>query len=321
MNKILSKINFKDKKVYIPLIVIAILILILCMFGIAKLVNILSSKENKYTASTVQEVEFIDKLGTDSNRKSITLKSSNTNSKCYNDICVTNVKVLCYDNRGVVEFTVTNNSSSKKDGGYLKLTIGSYSAVIWHDEVDSGSSVDGFHSYEGYDLKSSSTYSVSGLDDDDKSTIVSFTYYENILPRVYYTLDYEGNRIYHIGDEDIKAVPCMDYFKIPVVSQCDSKDDKVVKEEDPNDAEKTIEKRYDCNNKLIDDNRNLLDENGNIIYETETDDNGNVTFKQKLDETAIYISIDPNSKNEDSDEGGPLPMCSEYDDVKLTIVG
>lgn len=205
MSKINIKFDFKDKRVYIPCIIIGILLLFLILFGVSNLVSNISGKE-KFT-SNVKSAEFKDELGEDSSRKSVVVKA-NTNEKCNSkNICVESVNILCYNDRGVIEFKVVNNSSSNSDGGYLNLKIGNnYNAVIWYDAVESGKSVEGFHSYDGYDLRNASknSYSVSDLSDNDKSSIVSFIYYDCISPREYYPINYEGKRIYNDGDADYK---------------------------------------------------------------------------------------------------------------------
>lgn len=184
MDKINFKEKLKDKKVYIPLIIIGILIVILILFLVGNVVSkITASKEKKYVSSA-QEVSFVDELGTDANRKEVTV-SANNGDKCVDSICVTSIKILCYDDRGVINFTVKNNSSSTSNGDFLRIVIGegdnAYSAVIWYDKVEPGQTVDGFHSYFGYDLRGfgSSKYKVEELSDEDITSLSKFKYTED----------------------------------------------------------------------------------------------------------------------------------------------
>lgn len=236
MNKIMSKINFKDKKVYIPLIIVSILLVILLLFGVSNLVSLLSNNKKYKEANGI---DFIDKLGEDENRKSfsvnvneVKIDSEDENSETIKEdctsknICISDVDVLCYEDRGVIEFTVVNKSSSDSNGGFLNLKIGGYTAVIWYDAVKAGASVKGFHSYDEYDFKSlideetkefKEKYSVDDLGDDEKSSLTHFGYYDcgNGKPRSYYLLDYEGNRIYSANDDDVKYVNCRNIVNNP----------------------------------------------------------------------------------------------------------
>ena len=282
MKKTNFNLNIKDKKVYIPLIIILVILLFI-FFG--NFINKLSNNK-KYTSSA-NEVEFIDKLSDDIERKNLSIEAEIDENNPDNSldctskkICVRDVKILCYKDRGVIEYTVFNNSSDNLNGGYLKLSIGDYNAVIWHDVVKSGASVSGFNAYNGFDLTDAEKYSISDIGDEEKSSIASFTYYSCQTPRVYYPLNYEGERIYRIGDDDVEKVWCRN----------------------------KVEKKDDA---------------GNITYEDET---ANVyLFRNPC---AISDSNDDNQTetSEESDPDTPptmveLPYCSEYDDVKLTIVG
>ena len=208
-----EKIDIKDKKVYIPLIIIVIIALFCLLFGISNLVSKLSSDKEKVFVSSANEVDFSDELSEDPNRKEVVVSASTDKDKsnCVNNICVTNVDVSCYSDRGVINFTVVNNNSSAVTSGYLKLYVGDYSALIWYSALNGKGTYNGFHAYEGYDLRSvdSKYYYVSELDDADITSITSFTYYSCLANRNYYELDYDGERVLNSGDEDVVSTACI----------------------------------------------------------------------------------------------------------------
>lgn len=252
MNKIKKIVNFKDKKIIIPLSIVGVILIIIILFGISNIVSKLS-KEKKYV-SEATEVEFKDSLNTDENRKSynvdvnvlenctcISKDECDASKKCSLDkdfcedendrkyctsptimdcnsdnICITKLNILAYDNRGIIDFTVKNNSSSRLNGGYIKISISSYTAVLWYDAVDVGATVNGFHSYSGYNFvddfsqKNKPKYSVTDLEDEDKSVLTSFISYSCESPTAYYPVDYEGNRIYSKDDFDVEKIKCLE---------------------------------------------------------------------------------------------------------------
>lgn len=208
-----NKINFKDRKVYIPLIIIVIIALICILFGISSLVSKLSSNKEKVFVSSANEVDFSEELSADSDRKEVEVTASTDKDKsnCVNNICVTSVDVSCYSDRGVINFTVVNNNSSAVTSGYLKLYVGDYSAIIWYDELTGKGTYNGFHAYEGYDLinTDSKNYYVSELNDADRTSITSFIYYSCLANRNYYELDYDGERVLDSNDEDVVTKACI----------------------------------------------------------------------------------------------------------------
>ena len=138
----------KGKKILIIIILIAIVVL---LFVIA--INVLGSRQNS---------------------NSDYVKVTNNGLKkeqCINDICISNVYIICTKIGGTIHFTVKNNSKKTKSG-YLKINFDDYNTFIVYSKVEPGKTKNGFTTYHNHDLTKTNDYSISELTNDDLSRIV-----------------------------------------------------------------------------------------------------------------------------------------------------
>lgn len=154
----------KSKKKNAIIVVIIILVVLLIIGLIVKW----------YTSRVVEDPNFegvtiLPGIPNDPNRSTISnwkLKKE----QCIDDICVKNVKITCYDDRGNITYVVTNKGKEKASG-YLKLVFENYSAIIVYKDIEPGKSSDGFTGYSGYDLRKVNNYKLEKLKNNDYAII------------------------------------------------------------------------------------------------------------------------------------------------------
>ena len=84
-------------------------------------------------------------IATDSSRQVI--NSDTLNNQCVGDICLKEVKITCYSNKGLVEYQLENNGSTSASG-YVKLVLGTYDAIVFYNNIGAGATQTGYYGYD-----------------------------------------------------------------------------------------------------------------------------------------------------------------------------
>ena len=159
MNK---KVNNKKMYLWICLIIMILIIVIVVLFAISN--N--TPKANK----NPDAVSIIPGVPDDPNRITVTNKNMKK-EQCVNDICIKDVVVTCYPDRGSIKYKITNKGKSEVSG-YLKMVFDNYTGYIVYNNLGGGKTEDGYIGYSGYDLRKIKEYQLRKLSNSEYSVIV-----------------------------------------------------------------------------------------------------------------------------------------------------
>ena len=153
----------KNKKyILIGLIVLLIIIGLVFIFGKK---NIREAKDNdsnvyKFAKSTDNGVE-VAHYSTDS------MKSEH----CLDGVCVSGVEFYYVDDRGKIDYTITNKNSSKVSG-YLKADFGFTSITIPYNDLEPNKTYEKSSYYDNVRFDFVDDYKLLALTDQEKSKII-----------------------------------------------------------------------------------------------------------------------------------------------------
>ena len=151
----------KNKKwiLFIILIVLFIVLIILAFFN-----------HGKKESDDEGKIKILSGVYNDPDCVTITNQSLKK-EQCINDLCVRNVVLNSYPNKGSITYKITNKSN-KELSGYLKLVFDSYTAYIVYDKLGAGKTEDGYVGYSGFDLRNEKEYKLQKLTDSEYSAII-----------------------------------------------------------------------------------------------------------------------------------------------------
>ena len=129
------------------------------------------SSKKKSIEDYPERVYILTDVPDDPNRVVVSNKNLNK-EQCVGNICIRNLKITCYEDRGNITYTIRNRGG-KKASGYLKLVFDNYTGYVIYDNLKSGKSVEGMTGYSGYDLRKIKTYKLEGLTDSDYYVFVN----------------------------------------------------------------------------------------------------------------------------------------------------
>ncbi len=167
-----KKINELDRKVLI-FVFSAILLLLLLLI----VINTIHNKDNddvdtpsKIDVSKIKGVYVSDERTYYDDSVFLSGKRL-SKEKCFDDICVSDIKIICNEKSGEIDYVLKNNGENKKSI-YLKIVIGKYSGYIIKENVDSKVKTEGHIGYSGYDLRKTKSYKLKPMTDDEIKAIV-----------------------------------------------------------------------------------------------------------------------------------------------------
>lgn len=166
-----KKINEFDRKKLIFVFSVILLLLLLLI-----IINIIHSKDDNVDTPSKIDVSKIKGIYVSDERThyddSVFLSGKRlSKEKCFDDICVSDIKITCNEKSGEIEYVLKNNNKSKK-AIYLKIVIGKYRGYIIKENVDSSVKINGYIGYSGYDLRKTKSYKLQPMTDDEIKAIV-----------------------------------------------------------------------------------------------------------------------------------------------------
>ena len=148
--------NMKNKKKIIIIasgFVVSIVILLLIVGNAVQKGSIKTKSDEKRELNGITLVEGI---ATDTNRHEISMNAT----QCVGTICIRDVILKSYADRGQVEFTFVNNGTEPQSGE-LNLKLGNYTALVAYRNVPAGGTSPGMYGYTGANLQSVDNFTVS----------------------------------------------------------------------------------------------------------------------------------------------------------------
>lgn len=116
-------------------------------------------------------VYIVPGISEDSTRQNITNSSMN-GENCVGNICISQLKITCYSDHGIISYKLKNKGSNV-ESGYLKLTLDSgYETMVAYKDLAAGGSITGYHGYDGFENVSSTTYYIISEADDVSSKFI-----------------------------------------------------------------------------------------------------------------------------------------------------
>lgn len=166
------KINLKEKINRKSLITICSAILFILIVII--LIKVLDkSDEYKPTIIDNSQVKYItvsEEISDDPNRVEISGKKM-AKKHCFEKICVSDVEILCYENTGIINYTIWNTGKKASDVN-LKIKIDDFSGYIVIDKLKPGNKYRGHIGYEGFDLRKTKSYKLKEMSEKEKKNVI-----------------------------------------------------------------------------------------------------------------------------------------------------
>ena len=158
----MKKKNKNNNIILFSIIGIVLVILILII------IFLIPKKSNK--KDNFEGIYILPGIPEDKDRVKVSNHTLNK-EQCVEDICVRNVVINCYSDKGGIEYQITNKGKEKKTG-YLKMEFDNFTATIVYQDLEKGKYVDGYSGYSGYDLRKVKSYRLKKLSDSDYQSIV-----------------------------------------------------------------------------------------------------------------------------------------------------
>lgn len=163
--------KFLNKKNLI--IICSVLLFVLIIIILVEVFDKSGIDDNKPKPIDYSNVKYItvsDELSDDPDRIKISGKKMKK-EQCYDNICISDVEILCYENIGTISYIIWNTETVAKDV-YLKIKIGDFNGHILVDKLEPGDKYRGHIGYDGYDLRKTKSYKLQPMTDDEIKAIV-----------------------------------------------------------------------------------------------------------------------------------------------------
>lgn len=132
--------------------------------------NGIDDNPNPVDYSNVKYITVSDELSDDPDRVKIS-GNNMKKEKCYDNICVSDVEILCYENVGTISYIIWNTENVSKEV-YLKIQIGDFNGHILVDKLEPGDKYRGHIGYDGYDLRKTKSYKLKPMTEDEIKAVV-----------------------------------------------------------------------------------------------------------------------------------------------------
>lgn len=166
--KFKEKVIKNKKSVIISIIVVIILLLLIVLLNVFKKED--DKKKYNLDYTNIDNIFFSDEVISDPDRVYVS-NDDLSKQQCVNDFCVSDVFIVCYNNRGNINYSIVNKSD-KTRSAYLKMIIDDKTSYIILDKLKPNKKYSSVIGYDGYDFRKVKNYKLEIMSIGEREAFV-----------------------------------------------------------------------------------------------------------------------------------------------------